>query len=229
MPAPRPLCLAVVGVIAPWVVACNDGPQPRAGSAAPAAPAAPSTRPTAPAPAPLTTVRDPLGQVVAEVRLDGDGARCGVRVDQVALEVVRDGAATTASPGTAGAALRLEPGPAGDVITSDGARSARIYRDPARPGHVDILDNDGVAMVRIAIDGDGATLVDASRAAVARARKDGGRIVVDDPDGRALAYVSGDDLEVAALLVASAVPPDLRGLAACDRLLTPAVPPAGTP
>ena len=68
--------------------------------------------------------------------------------------------------------------------------------------------------MRIAIDGDAAALVDAAR---------------DDPDGRALAYVSGDDLELAALLVAPAVPPDLRGLAACDRLLTPAVAPAGTP
>ena len=84
MPAPRPLCLAVVGVIAPWVAACNDGPAARTGCTSTAAPA------------PLTTVRDPMGTVVAEVRLDGGGARCGVRVEQVALEVVRDGAATTA-------------------------------------------------------------------------------------------------------------------------------------
>jgi hypothetical protein len=201
-------------------VACNDGPVTRGSGAAPEA-IAPAARPA------LTTVRDPLGQVVAEARLDGD--RCGVRVDQVALTVARAGAATTGSPGTAGTALRLEPGPTGDTITSDGTRTARIYRDPAHPGHVDVFDPDGVAMVRITVAPDGATLVDPARALVARLRREGGRIVAEDAAGRALAYATGDDLELAALLFAPAVPPDLRGLAACDRLLPPAVAPAGTP
>lgn len=94
-------------------------------------------------------------------------------------------------------------------------RIARVFpiRDPAKAA---VLDMEGVAMVRIAVTGDKATVADASTAPIRNLTRLGGTISIDAPR----MTVSGtDDLVLAALLTAPELVPEVRMLAACERVL----------
>lgn len=193
--------------VAAACAACSDR-TPADPSAAPAS----TARPAAP-----IELRDPDGAVV--VSFESDGHRCaGTAQPQVV--VTRNGSATEIG----GSALTIERTPAGDQLSRQGLRVARVWRDPARPGHTDVVDPQGMALVRIDATTTAATLTDAGGSAVATVVFEGGRFIARDPADRALAYVTGGDAETAALL-ASPLPLDVRAVAVCDRLLPAPVTP----
>jgi hypothetical protein len=157
-------------------------------------------------------VRDPGGTTTFELGVAG--TTCTAKLADGALTIARDGDATKIT----GAPITIERTATGDQLARGDVRVARIWRDPARPGKVDVLDPDGIALVRVSVSGAQASLVDAARTQVARIVFEGGRFVAKDARDAVLAYVTGGDSELAALLVAP-LPPDVRAVAACDRLL----------
>jgi hypothetical protein len=174
-------------------------------TAASAATSAP--RPTAP-----VTVRTPAGAVAMSIQVAG--ATCTATFGDHTLTVTRDGDGVQVG----GAAVRLERTAAGDQLSVDGARVGRIWRDPARPGHVDVVDPGGMAIFRFTVTGASATLVDAADAPFARVDYEGGRFVAKGPSDSVLDYVMGGDADLAALL-SGPIPPQVGAVAACDRLL----------
>jgi hypothetical protein len=183
---------------------------------------------SAPAPGPASkperaqgpvSVLDPDGRSTLAIGKSGD--QCVARVgDDTTLTLTRKGDATT----IAGAPITIQRTAAGDQYLRDGARVARVWRDPARPGHVDVVDPDGIALTRIDAAGAVATLADKAGGITAHVVFEGGRFVTKDSHDAVLAYVKGGDAELAALLTAP-LPPDLRALAACDRLMNDTVSP----
>jgi hypothetical protein len=180
----------------------------------------PAPGPGAPPSAQPIVVRAPDGAIELSIAADPAKGSCAARFGAGSLRLVRDGAATT----IVGAPLAIERTPAGDQISKDGARVARVWRDPALPGHVDILDETGVAIARIDVAGGAATLADAAGRPAARVAAEGGRLVAKDPHDAVLAYVQTDDVAIAALVTAP-LPVDVRAVAACDRLLPAPVSP----
>lgn len=193
------------------LAACSDRTADPAVAPAPG-PASTPARPTGP-----ITVRAPGGAVTLE--LSPAAGTCTAKIGDEAFTVTRVGDAAT----IAGAPLAIERTPAGDQILRDGARVARVWRDPAKPGHVDVVAPDGMALARLDAAGGAATLADAAGNITAHVGFEGGRFVATDPHGAVIAYVQGGDAETAAL-VSSSLPPDVRALAACDRLNGPVSP-----
>jgi hypothetical protein len=191
------------------LAACSDR-APASGTGAPAA---------AEAAQPIV-VRDPGGAIQLSIVAEPAKGSCTAKFGASALTLVRDGAITE----IAGAPLAIERTPAGDQITKDGARVARLWRDPAHPGHVDILDETGVALARIDVAAGVATIADAGGRPAARVAAEGGRMVAKDPHDAVLAYAQTDDAAIAALVTAP-LPVDVRAVAACDRLLPAPVSP----
>ena len=106
-----------------------------------------------------------------------------------------------------------EVGPNGTSIRRDDTIVARVYSP--HPGSLAAFDPAGVALFRAEVSGDTATIAGADGAVkqVAKRVETGGISVGD-------AMVSGtNDLTLAALLTATAVDPEVRGLAACQRLV----------
>jgi hypothetical protein len=181
-----------------------------------------------PAPAPASApdrvlgpvnVQDPGGRSVLAVGKSGN--QCVARIgDDTTLTLDRKGDDATIT----GAPITIQRTAAGEQYLRDGERVARVWRDPARPGHVDVLDPQGVALVRIDAAGAVATLADKAGGIIAHVTFEGGRFITKDPHDAVLAYAKGGDAELAALLTAP-LPPDLRALAACDRLLNDTVSP----
>jgi len=177
-------------------------------------------RDPAPAAAGPIVVRTQGGAQELSIAVDLAKDECTATTTNGSITVARAGATTT----IVGAPIDLERTPAGDWLTKAGARVARLYRDPARPGHTDVLDLDGVAIARIDAADGSATLADAAGHAVAHVAPVGGRLVATDPRDAVIAYVQADDAALAALLVVP-LPVDVRAVAACDRLLPAPVSP----
>ena len=182
-------------------------------------PAAAQANP-APAAAGPIVVRTQGGAQELSIAVDLAADTCTATTAHGSISVARAGAATT----IVGAPIDLERAPAGDWISEDGARVARLYRDPARPGHTDVLDPAGIAIARIDAAAGSATFADADGHIVAHVAPAGGRLVVSDPRDAVIAYVQTDDAALAALLVVP-LPVDVRAVAACDRLLPAPVSP----
>jgi hypothetical protein len=103
----------------------------------------------------------------------------------------------------------------GTTLSKDGARVARVFPvgDPAQAA---VLDMQGVALARIAVTGDKATVSDAASVPVRNFVKAGDAIKSDSP---ALTITGTNDLILAALLASPELQPEVRMLAACERVL----------
>ncbi len=103
----------------------------------------------------------------------------------------------------------------GTTLAKDGEKVARVFPvdDPAQAA---VLDMQGVALARIAVVGDKATVSDAASVPVRNLVKAGGAIQSDSP---ALTITGTDDLILAALLGSPELTPEVRMLAACERVL----------
>jgi hypothetical protein len=102
----------------------------------------------------------------------------------------------------------------GTVLEKDGVAVARIFPADVTPGAVDVIGPDGIALLRVKVDGDSAPVVGASGAVERVAKRTPKGISVGD-----VTVTGTDDLLLAALLTAPEAGAEVRGLAACHRLL----------
>lgn len=175
----------------PALAACQDPPR----------------QTTAPEP-PAIQVRDASGASVATLR---PSRPCRVSIG--GTELIVGGPPLVATYGTAKWAGATAQN--GTTLTKDGAAVARVFPvgDPAQAA---VLDMQGVALARITVAGDKATVADASSVPVRNFLKTGNAIKSDSP---ALTITGTDDLILAALLGSPELQPEVRMLAACERVL----------
>lgn len=104
----------------------------------------------------------------------------------------------------------------GTTFDKDGERIARLY--PASdPNKAAVIDTHGVALMRVSVEGDKAIVSDAASIPVRNLVRQEKSISVDAPI--ALTVTGTDDLVLAALLTAPELVPEVRMLAACERVL----------
>jgi len=205
---PRPQVTRIALGAALVAGACRDrAPEPGNASASSSALTSAPALPTGP-----VTVRDRDGAVVLALAVQGTTCTA---TGASTITVTRAGDATRVTGGPA-----IERSAAGDRLVQDAETRARVWRDPAHPGHVDVVGADGMALARYDANATSATVTDAAGAPIARVTYEGGRFVAKDARDAVLAYVSGGDADLAALLGAP-LPFDVRAVAACDRLLPP--------
>lgn len=104
----------------------------------------------------------------------------------------------------------------GTTYEKNGERIARLY-PPADPAEASVLDMRGVALMRVMLTGDTAKVTDAASVPVRNVKKEGDAITVDAP--QPLTVTGTDDLVLVALLTAPELTPEVRMLAACERVL----------
>jgi hypothetical protein len=103
----------------------------------------------------------------------------------------------------------------GTILIRDGEAVARVYPvGDAKTAAV--LDMHGVALARIAVDGDTATVSNAASVPVRTLKQAGDTIATETP---ALTITGTKDLVLAALLSAPELSPSIRILVACERVL----------
>ena len=102
----------------------------------------------------------------------------------------------------------------GTTLRKDGVAVARIFPAEVLPGAVDVIDPQGIALLRVKAAGDSAPIVSASGAVERVAKRTPKGISVGD-----VTVTGTDDLLLAALLTAPEAGAEVRGLAACHRLL----------
>lgn len=104
----------------------------------------------------------------------------------------------------------------GTTYEKDGQRIARLYplADPMQAG---VIDTQGVALMRVKVTGGKAIVTDSATLPVRNLVKQEKSISVDAPI--ALTVTGTDDLVLAALLTAPELVPEVRMLAACERVL----------
>jgi hypothetical protein len=163
----------------------------------------------APPPEPVSVqVRDASGVLVAELR---PLRPCRGSVGPVDLIV--GGPPLVATVGntqwTGSAATN------GTVLSRDGQPVVRVY--PVGDAQsAAVLDSHGVALVRVAATAQAAVVSNAASVPVRNLKSEGATITVDAP---ALTITGTHDLVLAALLSAPELPPEVRVLAACERVL----------
>lgn len=104
----------------------------------------------------------------------------------------------------------------GTTFEKDGERIARLY-PLADPAKASVIDTHGVALMRVTVTGDKAIVTDSATIPVRNLVKQEKSISVDAPI--ALTVTGTDDLVLAALLTAPELVPEVRMLAACERVL----------
>jgi hypothetical protein len=161
-----------------------------------------------PPPPPVVEVKDAQGGVIASIRA---GRPCRATIGPI--ELIVGGPPLVAQLGStrwSGSA-----GPNGTTLVRDDERVARVFPvgDPAQAA---VLDMQGIALARIAVEGDTARVSEASGRPVRDLARKAGEITVSEP---ALSITGTDDLVLAALLTAPELTPEVRMLAACERLL----------
>ncbi len=102
----------------------------------------------------------------------------------------------------------------GTTLQKDGTTVARIFPADVSPVAVDLMGPDGVAIVRIKVSGDTAPVISGAGVLERTARRTPKGISVGD-----VTVTGTDDLLLAALLTAPEAGAEVRGLAACHRLL----------
>jgi hypothetical protein len=153
-------------------------------------------------------VRDAGGAVVAELKVTRP---CRATIGP--LELIVGGPPLVATVGSTQWTGQTEPN--GTLLIRDGERIARIFPvGDATAGAV--FDLKGVAQARIEVTGETAVVKNAATVPVRRLTLASGTITADDP---ALTITGTDDLVLAALLSAPEVLPEIRMLAACERVL----------
>lgn len=163
--------------------------------------AAPAAGPTA------IEVRDAGGAVRARVV---PGRPCRATVDGVELLV--GGRPLVAMVGAVRWTGRDDVN--GTILERDGAPIARIYPTEVTPDTVELLEPSGVALLRVRASDDRARVVSGAGAELRTATRTPTAITVGD-----LTVTGTTDLLLAAVLSASEAVPEVRGLAACHRLL----------
>ena len=105
----------------------------------------------------------------------------------------------------------------GTTLSRDDERVVRVF-PVGDPDTTAVLDMKGVALARIAVQGTTATVSNAASVPVRRLALDPARttITADEP---ALTITGTKDLVLAALLTAPELSPEVRMLAACERVL----------
>jgi hypothetical protein len=162
-----------------------------------------------PPPAPVAVqVRDTSGVLVAELR---PLRPCRGSIGPVDLIV--GGPPLLANLGTT--EWKGSTGDNGTTLIRDGQPVVRVF-PVGDPNTVSVLDMHGVALARIAVSGALATVSDASGVPVRNVRREGDGVVIDAP---ALKITGTTDLVLAALLSAPELSPEVRVLAACERVL----------
>jgi hypothetical protein len=164
--------------------------------------------PPPPAPAAIQ-VRDPSGVLVAELR---PIRPCRGTVGPV--ELIVGGPPLVATYGgtkwTGSAAAN------GTTLSRDGEAVARVY-PVGDPQTASVLDPRGVALARIVVSGKTAVVSDAASVPVRNLHvASGDTIKTDSP---ALTITGTQDLVLAGLLSAQELSPEVRVLAACERVL----------
>ena len=103
----------------------------------------------------------------------------------------------------------------GTTLTRNDERIARVFPvgDPASGA---VFDLHGIAQTRVTVTGQIATVENGASATVRRLTLAGGKITSDNP---ALTITGTEDLILAALLSAPELLPEVRMLAACERVL----------
>jgi hypothetical protein len=102
----------------------------------------------------------------------------------------------------------------GTTLRKDGVAVVRIFPAEVTPGSVDVIDSQGVALFRVKLDGETAPIVNKSGEVERVAKRTAKAISVGD-----VTVTGTDDLLLAALLTAPEAGAEVRGLAACHRLL----------
>ncbi|HEY5923838.1 MAG TPA: hypothetical protein VIV11_19285 [Kofleriaceae bacterium] len=163
----------------------------------------------APPPAPpAIQVRDASGVLVAELR---PIRPCRGSIGPVDLIV--GGPPLISNLGTtqwAGSAAQN-----GTTLYRDGEAMARVF-PVGDANHAAVLDMRGVALARIQVTGAVATVSNQASVPVRNLRVQGALIKTDDP---AYTITGTQDLVIAALLSAPELLPEVRVLAACERVL----------
>jgi hypothetical protein len=166
------------------------------------------SRQVEPAPLPAIEVKDGSGATLAELRITRP---CRATIE--ARELIVGGPPLIATLG----ATRWtgESQQNGTVLSRDGERTARVFPvgDPAAAA---VFDMKGVALIRVARSGTSATVSEASGAAL-RVLHDRGTAIESDPPG--ITITGTDDLVLAAVFSAPELVPEVRMLAACERVL----------
>lgn len=108
-----------------------------------------------------------------------------------------------------------QPAENGTILTRDGERVARIYPvgDSASGS---VFDLQGIAKVRVEVTGTTATVKNGAGMPIRRLVLTDSTITLDDP---ALTVTGTDDLILAAFLTAPELLPEIRMIAACERVL----------
>lgn len=165
-------------------------------------------KPAPPAEPVVVQAKDANGKVIAELRAIRP---CRARVD--GNEMIVGGPPILSQVGNT--TWTGSTGENGTTYSRDSDRIARVFpiRDPKTAA---VLDMQGVAKARIAVTGDKATVTDASAAALRSLTKLGSTISIDAPP---MTVTGTDDLVLAALLTAPELVPEVRMLAACERVL----------
>jgi hypothetical protein len=153
-------------------------------------------------------IRDDAGNVVAELQ---PTRPCRATIG--AAEMIVGGPPLVAPVGSTQWTGSTEPN--GTVLHRDGERIARVY-PVGDPSSAAVFDLKGIAQARIEVTGQTATVENGASVTVRRLRADGSTITTDDP---ALTVTGTSDLVLAALLSARELLPEVRMLAACERVL----------
>jgi hypothetical protein len=165
--------------------------------------------PPAPSGPPSVVVQDDKGSVLAELR---PGHPCRATIGP--FEMIIGGPPLVAQLGDA--RWTGDDADNGTTIEKNAQPVARVY-PVGDPTQVAVLDTQGVAMARIAVSGGDAIVSNAGGQQVRRLHtKVGGTITLDRP----AATASGtSDIVLVALLTSAELPPEVRMLAACQRVL----------
>lgn len=163
---------------------------------------------TPPPPATPVTVRDASGATVAELM---PIRPCRATVGP--QELIVGGPPLVATLGTTKWTGSSEPN--GTVLLRDAERIARVYPvgDAASGG---VFDLEGVAKIRVKVNGSVATVEDGGSIPIRKLTRSDDKITSDSP---AFTITGTDDLILAALLSAPELLPEVRMLAACERVL----------
>jgi hypothetical protein len=162
--------------------------------------------PSGPAP---VVVQDATGVTLAELR---PGHPCRATIGPI--EMLIGGPPLVAQLGDT--RWMGEDGSNGTTLQRGTDAVARVF-PVGDPTQVAVLDNQGVAMARISVSGGDAIVSNAGGQQVRRLHtKVGGTIEVDQPAATA---TGTNDLVLVALLTTAEIPPEVRMLAACQRVL----------
>jgi hypothetical protein len=166
----------------------------------------------APPPAGPITVKDASGATVAEL-MPIRPCRASVGPQ----ELIVGGPPLVAMLGSTKWTGSTEPN--GTILLRDDQRIARVYPTPGSAGDAataGVYDLEGVAKIRVKVTGRAATVEDAGSIPIRKLTSGTGQITADSP---ALTITGTDDLILAALLSAPELLPEVRMLAACERVL----------